>query len=262
MPLLRNLRDERSLSSMPVSPTYVLLGFVALWLTLDRLAASFGSTRGEAGLLVCAAVLVLAVAIEVLLTGRNFPAAVRALGLTMPCRHGLFGSLALGAALLFFYPLVSLATGMQITLQPQWLSFVPGIFAQAGIAEETVFRGFLFRHLRIGRTFWRAAILSAIPFCAVHLLLFMTLDFPVALASFLLSLSLSFPLAWLFERSGNSIWPAAILHSLIQGSIKLMQMDERIFLPTAIAWMCLSSAVPWLLFLVKPAPMHGSVPNR
>ena len=54
---------------------------------------------------------------------------------------------------------------------------LPGLFAQAGIAEELLFRGYLFGHLREGRSFWRAALLSMPPFLAVHLLLFFQMDF-------------------------------------------------------------------------------------
>ena len=62
-----------------------------------------------------------------------------------------------------------------------WL--VPGLFAQAGIAEEVLFRGYLFRHAREGRDFWRAALVAAGLFVTVHLLMFLMLPWPIALAS-------------------------------------------------------------------------------
>jgi membrane protease YdiL (CAAX protease family) len=43
------------------------------------------------------------------------------------------------------------------------------------VAEEVLFRGYLFGHLRRGRSFWRAAVLSMLPFVCVHLLLFFTM---------------------------------------------------------------------------------------
>ncbi len=74
-----------------------------------------------------------------------------------------------------------------------WLRLVPGLFAQAGLAEEMLFRGYLFRHLRAGRSFARAAWAAAGPFAAVHLVLFLTMPWPVALAAVGLAVVLSFP---------------------------------------------------------------------
>jgi membrane protease YdiL (CAAX protease family) len=184
---------------------------------------------------------------------RRRPAeAARALGLGAPTVRGLLAACVLCLALLAFYPLFALATGATLSLSAGWLMLMPGLSAQGGIAEETVFRGFLFRHVRVGRNFWPAAGLAAIPFVSVHLLLFLSLDFAVALASVVLALSLSFPLAWLFERSGNSIWPPALVHFTIQGSIKLIETDAGTFPTLAMVWIAFGATVPWLLFLLRP----------
>jgi membrane protease YdiL (CAAX protease family) len=42
-------------------------------------------------------------------------------------------------------------------MYPGWTLLVGGLFAQAGIAEEVLFRVYLFRHIREGRAFWPAA---------------------------------------------------------------------------------------------------------
>jgi membrane protease YdiL (CAAX protease family) len=145
-----------------------------------------------------------------------------------------------------------MATGAEIRLRPDAALLALGMFAQGGIAEETAFRGFLFRHVREGRPFWRAAFIAAIPFVAVHLLLFLTMDFTLALAALFVSLSMTFPLAWLFERAGNSIWPPAILHAVVQSAIKLVETES--FQTLAIGWMALATLAPWLLFLMRPRP--------
>ena len=123
---------------------------------------------------------------------------------------------------------------------------------QGGVAEEVVFRGFLFRRFREGRSFWRAAWLAAIPFVAVHALLFLSLEFWVALASLLLALSISFPFVLLFDRSGRSIWPSALVHAVIQGSIKLVEAGGA-FASMSIAWIALCTIAPWVVFLMRPA---------
>lgn len=132
-----------------------------------------------------------------------------------------------------------------------WLA--AGMFLQGGIAEETLFRGFLFGRVSRGRTFWRAACLAAIPFVLVHTLLFLTLAWPVAAAALVLSLALSFPLAWIFQRSGASVWPGALLHAAVQAPIKLVEVEGSAFGPMAMAWMALAATVPWCLFLVRGA---------
>jgi hypothetical protein len=106
--------------------------------------------------------------------------------------------------------------------------------------------------LRARRTFWNAALVAAIPFVAVHLTLFLTLDFAVAFAAVLVSVSLSFPLAWLFDRAHGSLWPGAIVHAVVQAPIKLVELESGSFTAVAVAWMVLSALAPWTLFLLRP----------
>jgi membrane protease YdiL (CAAX protease family) len=226
------------------------VAFVALWLLLDRSAYLLGSLRGEMGVIVCLVVLSGAIAFEMMLGRASFRDAVVALGLRMASGSVLLAAGIMSGAMLCYYPIFSFVTGVPISVSSGAALLALGIFAQGGVAEEVVFRGFLFRRLRSACSFWQATLLAAIPFVAVHALLFRSLDFPIALSSLLLALSISFPLAWLFEISGNSIWPAAIVHAVIQGTIKLVDAGE-IFPALAIGWIGLSATVPWLLFLLR-----------
>jgi membrane protease YdiL (CAAX protease family) len=226
--------------------------FALVWALFDRTAAFLGSVRGEAGILVCAVVLTAATACELALSKRTPVHALAALGLRAPDLRALLWAFALVALLLSFYPVFAAATGAQLSVRADAIPLAIGMLAQGGLAEEVLFRGFLFRRLREGRSFWRAASLAAMAFVAVHSLLFLTLDFALALASLLLSLSLSFPLAWLFERSGDSIWPPAIVHAFLQGAIKLVEAGEHFF-AMAIAWMILGAVLPWAFFLLPDA---------
>jgi membrane protease YdiL (CAAX protease family) len=229
----------------------VAVAFVLLWIVFDRVAALLGSMRGEAGLAVCALVVGLALLAERVLTGAGLRQGARALGLAPPTTRALVAAVALSAALLAIFPLFSLATGAAITVRPDAAVLAIGILAQGGIAEEALFRGFLFRHVRQGRTFWRAAWVAAVPFVAVHLTLFVSLDFPVALAALLVSLSISFPLAWLFERAGGSVWPCAIVHAVVQGAIKLVEVHPDHFPTLALVWMVASALAPWLFLFLR-----------
>ena len=146
---------------------------------------------------------------------------------------------------------------------PDALSLAPGLFAQAGIAEEILFRGYLFGRLRRGRSFWRAAWLSMIPFVGVHLLLFFTMPWPVALAALLLSVALSFPFAHLFELGGGTIWPPALLHFVVQGTVKVLVMSGPASSLFPFVWIASSAVLPMLALVIsRPQPSIRRVLRR
>lgn len=229
----------------------VFAAFVLLWLLLDRSAALLGSTRGEAGLLVCGLTVAGVVVCETVLSRRPIGHILVDIGFRAPALGAMTGAAVLTAVMLLFFPAFAALTGVRLQIHPDAALLAVGILAQGGIAEEVVFRGFLFRRLRTGRSFWGAASLATIPFGLVHSVLFFTLDWPIALASMLLALSISFPLAWLFERSGGSILPSAIVHAVVQGAIKLVDASAH-FPEMAVAWIALSAVAPWALFLLRP----------
>ena len=84
---------------------------------------------------------------------------------------------------------------------PVWF-FIGGALV-APLVEEILFRGFIFGGLRGRYGFWKAAVISAVVFGAVHLQL--TAFLPITL------LGLIF--AFLYERS-QSIWPSILMHFL------------------------------------------------
>jgi membrane protease YdiL (CAAX protease family) len=239
------------------------IAFVLMYLTFDRLATELGSTRGEAGLVVCAAVLALALGTERWLTRAPIGDCVRALGLGAPAPRALFAAAALSLALLACLPLLAALTGVELLAQEHAMWLALGMLAQGGIAEEVLFRGFMYRHLRSTRTFWRAATLSAVPFAAAHVPLLFTLDTSVALLALAMAVAWSFPLAWLFDRAGGSIWPGALLHAVMQAGIKLIVDHSPAFQDLALAWVALGIAAPWLLFpLREPRLAESSLSNR
>ena len=63
-----------------------------------------------------------------------------------------------------FIPLYAFLTQSDIHLQDHWLWILLGILTSVRIAEETLFRGFVFNFLRRDRPFWRAATPSMIFF--------------------------------------------------------------------------------------------------
>jgi membrane protease YdiL (CAAX protease family) len=229
----------------------ILAGFLCIWLAFDRTAQLTHSTLGEAGVLICAVVVATALVVEKLLFNRSLPEALRALGLGYPHPRTMLVALFVSAMLLAFYPAFSLVTGAKLTWRDNWFWLAVGLFAQAGIAEEVLFRGYLFGHFRNKRTFWHAAMLSLLPFVAVHLLLFASLDWSIALASTLLSVATVFPFCYICDRNRRTIWASAVIHWVIQGAIELVIVPDGFYLPVAIGWMTICATVPYFVFAFR-----------
>jgi membrane protease YdiL (CAAX protease family) len=119
----------------------------------------------------------------------------------------------ISALMLAFFPLYSGLVHVDLPLQNNWTWILIGIIIGVGIAEETLFRGYVFGFLREKRTFLKAATLSMILFAAIHLLLLLWLPLPVAIAALVLAIIAAYPSAYLFETANRTIWPSAILHS-------------------------------------------------
>ena len=133
---------------------------------------------------------------------------------------------------------------------------MPGLFAEHGLAEETLFRGFTFHHLRAGRSFWRRPTLSLVPFAAIHVLLLAFLAPALALTSVIVAVAFAFPAARLFESGRNTIWAPALIHFFAH-LIKLIEPAE-ITVPLQLAWSGAVLAVPYLAFVgLRPAAPAG-----
>jgi membrane protease YdiL (CAAX protease family) len=232
----------------------LLGGLAAAFLVLDRAAALAGSTLGQAGLLVGGLAVAATAAAERLLFPKPLAAVPASLGFGRPTGRAIVAAVAIGAVMSSFFPLFARATGTPVSLRDGWPLLVPGLFAQGGIAEECLFRGYLFGHLRRERSFWRAAWLSVPPFVAVHLLLFMYMPVPVAAAATLLSLVMSFPLARLYDLGGGTIWAPALLHFVAQGAVKIavVAADKQVVM--GVGWMAVCAVVPWAAFAIRNAP--------
>jgi membrane protease YdiL (CAAX protease family) len=103
-------------------------------------------------------------------------------------------------------------------LSPDWKGHLASILFGAGLFEETLYRGFLFRFLRQGRSFLSAAILSAglwaishwthaVPFFSA------TFDDPGQLGELALKIMADGILGvYLFEKGGYNIWGWMLVH--------------------------------------------------
>ncbi len=227
----------------------LVLGLFLVFGLFHGSATILASDRGQRGILIAVLVVAATAAAEWFLLRRQL-GAVRQLGLGRPRAKGLLVAGSVACLLWLAAFLFVRARGLTPAFLPGWIALLPGLFAQAGIAEEVLFRGYLFGHLRTGRTFWRAAAASMLPFVAVHLVLFVTMPWPIALASVLLAIVISFPLAYLFELGGDTIWAPALLHFVIQATVKVVVFSQGAE-SFALFWMAASAVVPLLVFMVR-----------
>ncbi len=230
----------------------LMVSVALIWILFDRLALATNSQLGEAGLLVGVVVVAAVLLAQWLLFGPPLAAAPGRVGLGRPRAAGWLAAGVVSLLMLACFPAFAWATGTRLALRPGWLLLLPGLFAQAGVAEEVLFRGYLFGRLREGRTFWQAALLGMLPFLAVHLVLFARMDLAVAAAAVITSLVITFPLARLYELGGNTIWGAALVHWVVQGAIKVVLVGEASQLQLSLVWMGLCLLVPWVVFAFSP----------
>lgn len=252
MPVISATAEDSPAGSISTSSqwTRLLCGLIAIFAIFQWSAAALGSDRGQAGLIVGAVVTLATLAVERLWFRRDVASAAQAIGLGAARGTGLAASAGISVLLLLLIPVFAYASGAIVTIEPDAVWLLPGLFAQAGIGEEVLFRGYLFGQLRRGRTFWQAAGVSMLPFVTVHLLLFLTMPWPIALAALLLAVVLSFPLAYLYELGGETIWPPAILHFVVQATVKVILVSGAAGASFPLVWMASSALLPLFVLLI------------
>ena len=92
-----------------------------------------------------------------------------------------------------------------------------------------------------------------LPFVAVHLLMFFTMPWPVAAASLLLAVVISFPMAHLYELGNATIWAPALLHFIVQGTVKSIHLKGDSAAEFPLVWITACAVGP-LLTLFVPRP--------
>ena len=197
------------------------------------------------------AMLVFVLAFEWFVFVRRPIEALRALGWGRANPRSLLVAGILSIIMLSFFPAVSLFWRVPMELRGDWLWILTGAIFLNGIGEETLFRGFIFGHLRrAGLSFVHAGLIALLIFAAIHLLLFVQNPFVVALAANVIALVASFPLAFLFERAGFSIWPTVILH-VITHTIRLVEIPESYSMSVLIGWLGLQIIMPFMIWVFR-----------
>ncbi len=222
------------------------LTFLIAWFTLDRLAvsppmplpalAAFG-----------AAVAVLAIG-QRIVYGTRAADMIRVLGFGRPVGRALIVAAITGAAVVAAFVLGASALGIALELRPEWPLVLIGALVFHGLAEETVWRGFVYGHLRQGRTFRRAVLLSMPLIALTHVPIIVSNGLLVGSLAFLTAAITCLPLAYLYERGGRTIWAPALVH----GMIGTWQIFDRTYPVTfAIVVMLVTIVLPFIVFLFR-----------
>jgi membrane protease YdiL (CAAX protease family) len=242
----------------------VLVGYLIAYGAFEgtaQLASSMDLAWKQIAIAVAGVVATLAA--EILLFRRSPRQALTWLGLGRPSRWSIVVSAALSLLLLAAYPILARVTGAQFVLATNWPVLALGIFLMNGIAEEMIYRGYLFQHLRQGRTFRRAVLLGIVLHAAAHLPILAIAGVVVGLSAVLVAVLTFLPYAALFERGRNTVWAPALLH-FASDTIKLLigagaLADPAVQVATLL-WLLVIATVPYLLFAIPgrkrslPAP--------
>ena len=235
------------------------LMFVVLQGGLTLLIPRFDQT--SSALIVATAMFGVAAVIERLAFGRDVRQGLLALGFGRPRPGALVAATIIGVAMLAFFPLYSAATGTPLSLKADWLWVLLGAIVLNGLAEEALFRGFVFGHLRkAGHSFLRAGLISMAIFGAVHLFLFASNPFIVALLATLLAISAAFPFAFLYERAGRTIWAGVILH-VAAHAFRLFDVSDDQMLTVGSAWILLQFGAVFLVYAFRNNLLRAPRPS-
>jgi membrane protease YdiL (CAAX protease family) len=215
----------------------------------------------SSALIVVAVMFGVAVLIERIAFGRDLRQGLLALGFGRPRPGALVAATIIGVAMLAFFPLYSAATGTPLALKADWLWVLLGAIVLNGLAEEALFRGFVFGHLRQGgHSFLRAGLISMAIFGAVHLFLFASNPFIVAFLATLLAISAALPFAFLYERAGRTIWAGVILH-VAAHAFRLFDVRDDQMLTVGSAWILLQFGAVFLVFAFRNNLLRAPTPS-
>ncbi len=232
---------------------YIIAGYLLLYGILELIAKLTGDTVNTwNAILITACVILMAVLVEMFIFRSRFKDLSGLLGYGKPRTKAIAAALVITLLMFLCYPAITVITGYKFTLPADWLWLAIGVFVFHGIAEEVLYRAFLFRHLREDRSFWKAAWLAVIFFTAAHIPIIINMGLMVGGMAVLLAVVSSFPISYMYEKGGNTIWAPAIVHAAIDTIIPILaagEMNERSTMAVSI-WMAAAMIIPYTAFLI------------
>jgi len=208
-------------SAVPVGranhrPLSFVGGFVAIWAVIY--ACGIPTATGiELGAVAAVGAILVAGTVQWRAFGVPPRRVVSSLGLGRPTLKGLAVGALTATIVAATLPTYAHIAGIDLTVRPRWPILLLGLFAYHGVAEEIAWRGYVFAHLREGSRF-RTAVLRTMPLLALtHVPVLVEGGIAVGLAAVAIAAATCVPLAHLYELGGRTIWPAALVHTGIDG---------------------------------------------
>ncbi|MBC7813753.1 MAG: CPBP family intramembrane metalloprotease [Burkholderiales bacterium] len=186
---------------------------------------------------------VVPIAVEMVVYRKRLRTAISDIGLTRFNWTGIRLAAIYLLPLLVYFPLMSLITNNLLTTQPRWEWLFLSTLLVNGLVEETMMRGFVFRHLREGRSFWRAAGLSTIYFAGYHIPLIFSAGLMIGVIGIVIAIPIGFVTAYIYERGNNTIWGPALLHAINNGLVFVFMLSSELQPVAASLYMLLGIAV-------------------
>ena len=240
------------------------LGFLAGFALLCGvlLGTSAIDPTGRWGLGILAATLLTAVVVEMLHKPRPRPKMMRDLGFGRPGGRAVAVAAAVSCLVLLVFPATAAISGAGVQLRQDWLWLLVGIFAFHGLAEELVWRGFTFRRLRQGRSFWAATLWTMPLIAASHLPIVFSLGPAVGIGAMTVAMVTSIPFSYLYETGRGTIWAPALVHTAID-TFKLVIIPTAALATFSVLIIAVSLTVPLLALavprrLLQPSANQGS----
>lgn len=191
-----------------------LTGYFVIYVALESVGRALDGWGLAAGKSAAALVgLAAAFLVQALLLRERDPQRVlRSLGFGRPDVRVLWASGVVSVMLLASLPSLVAASGGVFVLPDNWPMLALSILLLNGIAEETVYRGFLFHRLHMMYTFRKAVMLGTLLAAAAHVPIVATAGPVVGALAILVAVLTFLPFAVLFERGHNTLWAPAVVH--------------------------------------------------
>jgi membrane protease YdiL (CAAX protease family) len=238
--------------------------FLTGWFALDRLVTSPPNVLSATAAAVIAGGVV---GVGDWITNRgSIRDVARRIGLGRPARRAILAASAVGGAVVATYLAGAALLGIDLELRSNWPNVLVGALLFHGFAEELVWRGYAFGRLRSRHLFWRAVAWSVPLIALTHVPIIAGNGIGIGGLAVLTAAATSVPFAALWERSGGTVWAAAILHGLIG----TWQLFEHTYSDTfSVVVIIASIFVPFTIFLFRdrsfdktqPLPPHPSIPE-
>lgn len=227
--------------SAPLDGARAWAGFVATfaagWWALDQFATSPPTPTSAVTALVAAAVALAAGSLALLgVPARRLP---DSLGLLRPDLRAVGVAAAGGAAAVVTALAGARLAGITLTVRSDWPVVLLAVLLFHGLAEELVWRGFVFARLRRGTSFG-VAVRRSMPLIALtHVPIVLGSGWLVGGLAVLTAAVTCIPFAYLWEHGRRTIWAPALLHALIDA----WQLVERDYPPLFPAIVMLAAVV-------------------